>query len=55
METILRNISRKNALHGDNFGLTPDLMAPWDPYFLEPPAQSNLDLDSDTELVIEVH
>jgi hypothetical protein len=58
METIHRKVTRKNALHQDNVegkdGLTADLMAPWDPYFLEPPARSNLDLHSYTRLVIEV-
>lgn len=47
METIQDNAEGKD-------GLTADLMAPWDPYFLEPPARSNLDLDSYTRLVIEV-
>ncbi|TVU01870.1 hypothetical protein EJB05_23803, partial [Eragrostis curvula] len=34
-------------------GLTPDLMAPWDPYFLKPPAESNLDENTHAKLVTQ--
>lgn len=55
MNTMHKKKEYKYACIDDNDikGLTPDLMAPWDPYFLEPPAEGNLDLDS-MKLVMKV-
>ncbi|KAL6888154.1 hypothetical protein ACP4OV_009180 [Aristida adscensionis] len=61
MDTMDKKDATKDALYEDNVegieqgieGLTPDLMAPWDPYFLEPPDKSDLDSATYTNLVIE--
>ncbi|KAK3156863.1 hypothetical protein QOZ80_2AG0113020 [Eleusine coracana subsp. coracana] len=55
MQMMHKKKEYKYAFIDDNDinGLTPDLMAPWDPYFLEPPADANLDPDSNTKLVMK--